>query len=110
MVLLQKLFPTALLLVSGLLLTIGDIILKKWVLSNSAHHYLYGLLFWIVALNMLAWSFRYKNIAVASMLMVIFNVLSLVLVSVFYFKENLSGREALGILLGIASVVLLEEG
>jgi multidrug transporter EmrE-like cation transporter len=84
--------------------------MKKWVVSNSWIIYLFGLIIWIIGLNFLAFSFKYKNIAVASVLFILFNVLSLVLVSYFYFKEGLSYYEMAGMLLGILAIVLLELG
>ncbi|MBS3092369.1 EamA family transporter, partial [Candidatus Pacearchaeota archaeon] len=62
----------------------------------------------LIGLNFLAQSFKYKNIAVASVIFVIFNVVILAIVSWFYFKETLSIWQIMGIVLGLTSVILLE--
>lgn len=97
-----------LLLIGGLILTIGDIFMKKWVGNNSYLFYIIGLAIWLVGLNFLAQSFKFKNIAVASVIFVIFNAITISLVSWFYFKETLSPLQIFGIILGIMAVVILE--
>ncbi len=97
-----------LLFIGGLLLTAGDIIMKKWVINNSFYFYFFGIIIYLVALNFLAQSYKFKNIAIASMIFVIFNIITLSIVSWFYFKETLSPMQILGIVLGISSVIILE--
>ncbi len=104
----DKYYPILLLAAGGILLTVGDIILKKWVVNSSWNLYLAGLFVWLIALNALAYSFKFQNIAVASMLIVIFNVATLAVVSAYYFGEPLSNKQLFGLLLGLASVALLE--
>lgn len=100
--------PIILSATGGIILTIGDIIMKKWVTNNLTRFFIFGMLVWIVGLSFLAQSFKYKNIAIASTIFVIFNVAALSLVSWFYFKEKLSLLEMGGIFLGIASIITLE--
>jgi multidrug transporter EmrE-like cation transporter len=97
-----------LLFTGGVILTFGDIVMKKWVATSNYYLYAAGLAIYLVGLNFLAQSFRYKNIAVASVILVIFNVAILALVSWLYFKEALSLMQILGIVLGIAAIVILE--
>jgi multidrug transporter EmrE-like cation transporter len=97
-----------LLALGGIVLTAGDIFMKKWVVSNNIYLYIIGMIVYVVGLNFLAQSFKYKNIAVASVIFVLFNIITLSLVSYFYFKEKISGLEMLGMCLGLASIVLLE--
>jgi len=100
--------PILLIALSGLVLTAGDMAMKKWVGSQSRYWYVIGLVVYLVGLNFLAQSFKYKNIAVASVMVVIFNVVTLSLVSWFYFKERLSLLEIAGIFLGLLVVVVME--
>lgn len=100
--------PIILLAAGGIILTVGDIVMKKWVTTSQPIFYIIGLIIWILGLLFLAQSFKYKNIAVASTIFVIFNVATLSLVSWFYFNEKLSALEVGGILLGIISITLLE--
>jgi len=99
-----------LLLIGGCVLTIGDIMMKKWVLTNHPLFYLYGFLIYAFALNFVAISFKYKNIAVATIIFVLVNVISLTLVSWFYFNEKLSVVQLVGIGLGFLAVIILELG
>lgn len=96
------------LFLGGIVLTLGDIVMKKWVISGQTYAYFLGIFIYLIGMNFLAQSFKFKNIAVASVLLVVFNVITLTLVSWFFFKEKLSPLELLGILFGVASVVILE--
>ena len=92
----------------GAVLTCGDILMKKWVVTNSVYLYIGGMLIYLVGLNFLAQSFKYKNIAVASIIFVLFNIILLAIVSWFYFKEKLSALQIVGLIVGIAAIVILE--
>ena len=104
----NRLFPLFLLLIGGIILTIGDLIMKEWVVKNRNWFYVLGILIYVVGLNFLAWSFKYKNIAIASVIFVIFNVITLTLVSWIVFKEKLTPLEIAGLLMGLFSIVILE--
>ncbi|MCX6774236.1 MAG: hypothetical protein NTY68_04565 [Candidatus Micrarchaeota archaeon] len=97
-----------LIFIGGAVLTVGDVVMKKWVQNDNLYLYVLGLAIYMVGLNFLAYSFKFKNIAVASMIFVIFNVMTLTAVSWLYFKEGLSAMQIGGILLGIAAVAMLE--
>ncbi|MFA6553472.1 MAG: SMR family transporter [Patescibacteria group bacterium] len=103
-----KFFPILLLVAGGITLTAGDIFMKEWVNSNRRLFYLIGLVIYMIGMLFLAQSFKHKNIAVASVMLVLFNVISLSIVSWLYFKEGLTGWQLFGILLGLSSVVVLE--
>jgi len=101
-------FPLILLFIGGSVLTIGDIVMKKWVANNSVSFFVIGLAIYLIGLMFLVYSFKYKNIAVASTIFVIFNVITLSIVSWFYFKEALTPFQLVGIALGLISIVFLE--
>jgi len=82
--------------------------MKKWTLSNSYFIYIAGMISWIIGLNFLAFSFKYKNIAVASVIFVLFNIITLLFFSYIYFKEKLSVLEIAGMILGVFAIILLE--
>jgi len=104
----MNVLPIILLSLGALILTIGDVLMKKWVVENKILFYFAGLVIWLVGLNFLALSFKYKNIAVASTIFVVLNVAMLSFASWVYFNEKLSLLEILGICLGITSVIVLE--
>ena len=105
---LAKLYPLALLLAGGMLLTIGDIFTKQWVKTNLPWIFMSVLAIYLLGLVFLVYSFRHKNIATASMILVLFNIITLALVSSKYYHEQLSSRELVGIILGLLAVILLE--
>lgn len=102
--------PIFLLVTGGIVLTVGDVMFKLWAESPNPALYTAGLLVYLFGLTFLAQSFKYENIAVASALFVIFNILSLLLVSWIYFDEKISLLQMIGLLLAIASILLLEIG
>lgn len=97
-----------LLAVGGTILTAGDIVMKKWVSGNNWYVFTLGLLVWLLGNSLLAFSFKYENIAVASTILVIFNVVTLALVSWLYFKEPLSVYKGVGIILSLLLIAFLE--
>ncbi len=97
-----------LLFLGGSILTIGDIVMKKWVTNNEIHLFIIGLLVYLIGLIFLSYSFKYKNIAIASVIFITFNVLTLSLISWIYFKETLSPYQLVGIVMGIGSILMLE--
>lgn len=101
-------FALALLAIGGLIVTIGDLFMKEWVIANKSWIYLGGMIFYLIGMNFLAFSFKYKNIAVAPVIFILINVITLIAFSYFYFQEKLSGLEIAGILLGITAIVMLE--
>ena len=84
--------------------------MKKWVNTQTHTWYIIGLIVYMIGMNFLAQSYRYKNIAVASVIFVIFNIITLAIVSRLYFKESLSPLQIIGVITGIAAVILLELG
>ena len=88
--------------------TIGDIIMKKWVISHNIWLFVFGMFTYLVGLGFLAYSYNYKNIAVASVIFVILNIVMLSIASWFYFGESLSRLQIIGIVVGITSIIILE--
>lgn len=102
--------PLILTIVAGLILTAGDIVLKKWVVTSYNSLYVSGLFLYFISMNILAYSYKYEDIAVASMLMILFNIITLTLVGYFVFKENITLYEFTGLVFGIISLLFLEFG
>jgi len=97
-----------LLTIGAIFLTTGDIIAKKWVLSDKKYWYFLTLLFYIIGLNFLIASYRFEDIAVASITLEILNITILTLVGIRLYKEKISKTELTGIILGIISIIILE--
>ncbi len=98
-----------LLLIAGILLTVGDLVLNAWVDSgNSWKLYTIGIVFYFLALNFLARSYKFENIAVASVIMEIFNLVTYLAVSYWKFGETISRLEILWIIFGILAITCFE--
>jgi multidrug transporter EmrE-like cation transporter len=88
--------------------TFGDVLMKNWVVNSSKFHFALGMIFYVIGLSFLAYSFTLKKIVVASVLFLIINIVLLSLVNWFYFSESLNNREVLALVLGLVAVVLFE--
>lgn len=104
----NKHWALCLLATGGIILTLGDLVMKKWVVTDLRSYYVIGLLIWIVGLNFLALSFKYKSIAVASMIFIIFNTITLLIAGYLLYGEKISYQEMFGIMLGLCSVALMD--
>lgn len=100
--------PLLILFLGGLVLTAGDLVMKSWVGNGRVALFLIGLVIYMVGLIFLSQSFRYQHIAVASLVLVVFNVITLVIISYLFFKETLSILQIIGLILGLIAVGLLE--
>jgi multidrug transporter EmrE-like cation transporter len=105
-----KALTLTLLATGGVVLTLGDLVMKEWVVTRRSYLYVAGMLVYLVGLNFLAQSYRFENMAAASAMLVVFNVVSLAVVSWLYFDEKLSGLQVVGIALALLAVVLIERG
>lgn len=106
----MKEIPLLLLIIGGIIVTGGDIIFKQWVITHKSSLYVLGLLVWLVGVLFLIESFKYKNIAVASLIFTVVNVVALIVISWIFFKEPLRTMQIVGILLGFTAIALLEIG
>ena len=88
--------------------TIGDLLMKNWVVNNSKLYFAVGMCFYLIGLCFLAYSFTLKNMVAASVLFLIFNILFLTLINSFYFSELLSKKEYLAVGFGIIAIILFE--
>lgn len=97
-----------LIFIGGLILTVGDVFQKQWVATGKTYNFWIGLLIWLIGCVCLAFSFKEKNMAVASVMFVVFNALSLSLVSWFWYNEKLTATQMTAMALAVASIVVLE--
>ena len=100
--------PLVLLVIGGVTFTLGDLCMKKWIISDSNSFYILGIIIYLVGDNFLALSFKSKEIAVASVIFIVFNVVTLTIAGWFLFDEQLSAIKIFGMLLALAAVLVLE--
>ncbi len=97
-----------LLILGGLILTVGDVFIKKWTIDNGLINFFLGLTLWIIALLLLAYTFRFMNIVSATFIEILVNVITLVFADYFFFKDPITLLEIIGILMGLVSIYILE--
>ena len=96
------------LIIGGILLTCGDLFMKSWAVTDKYFNYGIGILFWVIGSLFLAWTYKFKNMAVATIIYIFINVATLLLVSWIYYKEPLTAKQMIGVGLGLTSLFLLE--
>ena len=94
--------------IGGISLTVGDIIFKFWIENHGFVLYISGLGIYLIGLIFLVQSYRSENIAIASAIFVIFNILTLLLFSWLYFDQKLTSLQIIGIGFAILSILILE--
>lgn len=99
-----------LILAATLLEVIGDVLFKKWAMHHNLHFLWLGLLIYSLGTVFWALSLRYDYLSRAISILVILNLICVVLIGVYMFKEQLSLVSKIGIGMGILSVILLEIG
>ncbi len=95
------------LIIAGLFLTAGDVLFKHQIHTLSWPVYAGGLAFYLIGLVFLIRTYPTENIAVASALMVIFNIIALTVVSWLWFKEPVTLLQAFGLVLAFGAIALL---
>ncbi|OHA79930.1 MAG: hypothetical protein A2747_01780 [Candidatus Yonathbacteria bacterium RIFCSPHIGHO2_01_FULL_44_41] len=98
----------------GTFLTLGDITAKKWVelsdgrFSVATPYYVLSLAFYCVGVTLFAFTLKQKNIAIATVILIFFNVLTVSIAGYLLFNEKFSALQILGIAIGFSAVVILE--
>lgn len=108
----MNVLPLIILFIGGIVLTAGDILFKFWVEKNGSyfsHLYIVGILLYLIGSMFLVQSYKYDmNIVAAGIIQVLFNTIILVLVTYFYFHEDLTSLQVAGVILGIISIYLIK--
>ena len=91
----------------GGLLTVGDVLFKLWVVKPTHSIYLTGLALYMLGAVCLIETYKTHNMAVATAIFVIINIVTLVLVSAFCFNEPLTTKQLAGVGLAAFAIVLL---
>jgi multidrug transporter EmrE-like cation transporter len=97
-----------LLIGSGIVMTVGDLIMRRWVSNGSNLIYIIGLVVYMVGLVLLSQSYHFKNIAVASLIAVLINIITLLIITWLFYHQGLSVLQIVGVVVGIVAVTILE--
>lgn len=87
---------------------VGDVFFKKWSIDGKNILLYIGLLIYFIGTIFWAISLKYEYLSKAISIFTVLNLVIIVLVGIFYFKEDLSLINKIGIGLGILSVILIE--
>ncbi|MBM3271694.1 hypothetical protein FJY94_00180 [Candidatus Kaiserbacteria bacterium] len=85
----------------------ADIFFKKWTLAHGTPLFAVGLLLYTLGTLLWAYSLRFDTLSRSIVIFTVLNLIVVVLAGVYVFGEHLEPIHILGILLGIASIVLL---
>lgn len=97
-----------LILTCSIFLVISDSLMKKWTVTGFYIWWLFAIILYAVGLTIGCQSFLTRNISVVVALVNVLNIVLIIPVGWFFFKETLSIREIIGITLAIISIVVLE--
>lgn len=106
----KKISPLTLLFIGGLILTAGDIIAAQWIRLGGNYLYFLVTLFYFTGMVFLVNSYKSEDIPVASIILVIFNVVILIFAGILFFGESINLLKIIGIVLCFISIFLLELG
>lgn len=106
----KKISPLVILFIGGLVLTAGDIIAAQWIRFGGSFLYLLVTVFYFIGMVFLINSYKSEDIPVASIILVIFNVVILIFAGILFFGESINLLKVIGIGLCFVSIFLLELG
>ena len=102
--------PFGILFISGIVLTVGDLIFKSWALKGMGYSllYVFGVIAYLVGSLLLVESYKFDvNIVVAGIVQILLNTIILVAFTYFYFHEPLTAKQIAGIILAVVALWLI---
>lgn len=86
----------------------ADIFFKMW--SDKGGNYLIvaGILLYLIGTGCWVTSLKYETFTKSGVIFLLLNITLLSLTGVFFFKEDISTINKIGILLGIVSIIMVE--
>lgn len=99
-------------LAAGLIGAVGDAFLNHWVKRQNAGMvtFLMGLGAWNIALLLFSRLLTESSLARAVVLFLVANSLAVALLSLLYFREDVSPRQWLGMGIALTGIILMETG
>ena len=98
------------LLIAGGLLVTGDLTFRFWMDGGHRALYFVGLMQYFAAMTLLVQAYRTHHIAVASVIMTVFNAAVVTLILWRFFGDTLSAKQVVGMAFAVVGIVLLEIG
>jgi len=104
----MKYYFIFLVIIVAILEVAGDILFKEWTIQNKKYLMLVGIVCYMIATTFWAFSLKFENLSKAVVIFGVLTVVVGVLVGALIYKEELTTMNIVGILLGLASILLLE--
>jgi drug/metabolite transporter (DMT)-like permease len=99
--------PSVLVMVSALLMIVGDYYAKKWSLKQKMIFFLFLLFFTLVSSGFYIASLLQAGLVVTSMLYTVIAMSGHIIMGTLIFKERLTRRQIIGVILGCISIISL---
>ena len=87
---------------------IADILFKYWSMNSRTVFIVIGLIIYSVGTIIWAYSLKFNNLSKAITIFTVLNLIVIVLIGYYLFKEEVSFTNVIGILLGVISVILVQ--
>ena len=104
----SKLYFYGFIILATILEVGADILFKNWTLKNRNLLLFSGLALYFIGTVFWAISLKFESISKSISIFTILNLIIIVLIGVFLFKEKLSILNIIGLILGIISLILLD--
>lgn len=104
----QLLPPLAWIIIGSSFLTAADISLRYYIENHWNFGFSISFFIYTIGMFFMLMSFFSQNIAVATVVAILFNITGYLILSYFLFGDSISIRESIGLLLGFAAIYLLE--
>lgn len=100
------------LILVGFGMVVGDVFMKQWMLTGASYKvpfvvlYLAALSSYGVSLTVYAYQLRTMHFGIATITPILVNIITISLISYFFYKEGLTLSQGTGILLAIVALIL----
>jgi len=103
-----------LLFIAGTFLTLGDLSMKQWIKTSGGNFlthpliYTIGMIFYVIGLTLYAFSLKQENIAVATIIVIFFNILTVLFIGRYFFGETFTLFHYVGMFFGLLAIIAFE--
>jgi multidrug transporter EmrE-like cation transporter len=104
----QRNIGLILILIGASLEVFADIFFKIWNDKGGNHLIITGILLYLIGTGCWVASLKYLTFTKSGVIFLLLNIILLSLTGLFFFKDDLSVINKVGILLGIASIIMVE--
>lgn len=104
----MRLIPLAVLSVAVVFEAIGDVLFKQSATSNRLIFFYVGFVIYVIGSLLWAYSLRFNLLSRSIIIFMVLNVIIVVIAGALMFNEKISTTAAIGMFLGVVSVILLE--